>query len=291
MHNGIIVGGVPRLLFNKETGCSLAGWFLFLSAASLYCLAYNQLVLISPASFIDSFLWTLREYAGWLLVTPALFSGLHKIHRSQNRDLLQHYGLLGLVSLAISLSIRLVLGDQEHQSTLARLVDVLPSQLSVLCLLVALWHLFFRTAVPRHISQNALSELPNNLAINLPGNQSTSANDYYQENLRVMKGNGEALISWASVDFISAAGNYMELNCGAEKYLLRITLKELEQQLPAGKFIRVHRSHIVNVAAIYRVNTQNGSSLVELRNHHLVPLSKGYKTALDAIPFVPLSSQ
>ena len=261
---------LPRFLLNREIGLSIVGWMLFLAGASVYCLVYNQLVLVSPSSFMNSFLWSLREYAVWLVITPVLFSGLRRIHNQTTPRVVQGYSALAGTALLVALALHMILDThtQYSHSTLANLVDLFPSQLSVLCLLVALWHLFFRTARPTPISAS----------------EPTNTHNSDQGTVRVMKGNRDLLISWASVDFISAAGNYMELSCGTEKYLLRITLKELEQQLPAQQFIRVHRSHIVNIAAIERINTHSGNSVVELRNHHIVPLSKGYKPALDVIP-------
>lgn len=267
MYQGLITGVIPRVLVNKEMVCSLVGWAIFLAAASVYCLAYNQFVLISPASFIDSFLWSLREYTALLLVTPLLFYGLRRVHRGNLQSLTKPYALLGLSYLLITLGIRLVVGHSEHSPLLARLVYVLPSHFYALGALTLLWHLFFRPA--RQIE---------------PQQQTAQACD----KVRVMKGNGEALISWAAVDFISAAGNYMELHCGAEQYLLRMPLKELEQLLPSQSFLRVHRSHIVNIEAIARIGTHPaGNGFIELRNRQQVPLSKGYKAALERLVPIP----
>lgn len=273
MLNPQITHNLPRLFFNREIGLSMVSWILFLTGAALYCLVYNQVVLVSPASFMNSFLWSLREYAVWLVITPLLFLSLHRIHTKANALVITYYCLLIGVTLFVVLALRMSVDtvNANQQTTIANLINLFPSQLSVLSLLIALWHLFFR---------------PTN-----PSQETSSTSDNYCDQVRVMKGNGEALISWASVDFISAAGNYMELSCGAEKYLLRITLKDLEQQLPAQQFVRVHRSHIVNVAAIRRIGSQAaGNGFIELRNNHLVPLSKGYKATLNDIRFVPNSS-
>lgn len=273
MLNAQIVQIMPRLLFNREIGLSMAGWILFLAGAALYCLVYNQLVLVSPTSFMNSFLWSLQEYAVWLVITPVLFLSLRRIHSKTNASLIQRYSLLIGVALFVALALRIGLDtpNLNRHSVTANLVNLFPSQMSVLSLLIALWHLFFR---PTNNVQETITK-PDN----------------YCDMVQVMKGKGETMISWASVDFISAAGNYMELSCGAEKYLLRVTLKELEQQLPNQQFVRVHRSHIVNIAAIRRIGSQTaGNGFIELRNNHLVPLSKGYKQTLSTIQFVPDSS-
>lgn len=264
MSNLYVFAAITRSLFNRELGCSIAGWMLFLIASSLYCLVFNQVVLVSPSSLMSSFLWTFNKYSFWLLLTPALFYGLRQVHSKPNSPLFLSYSLLGLgVLLSASILEGQFIGNpQDPRTATAKLVEIFPSQLSILCLLIALWHLFFRDS---------------------SGEKTSSIQpEHASDSVRVMKGSGEMVVTWASVDFISAAGNYMELSCGAEKYLLRVTLKDLEQQLPEHRFIRVHRSHIVNLDAVLRIGSQQGSSFVELRNHQIVPLSKSYKPGLEA---------
>jgi two-component system LytT family response regulator len=49
------------------------------------------------------------------------------------------------------------------------------------------------------------------------------------------------------IDWLEAEGNYVRLHAGKESYLLRDTISALESQLDPKKFIRVHRSAIVNM--------------------------------------------
>ena len=73
----------PRFLWDKEIGLSFVGWGAFLTCAALYCIVYNQLVLISPTTFLTSFIWSLKEYAPWLVITPLLIAQLRRIHQSK----------------------------------------------------------------------------------------------------------------------------------------------------------------------------------------------------------------
>ena len=53
--------------------------------------------------------------------------------------------------------------------------------------------------------------------------------------------------------WIEALGDYLTVHTWTEKYILHITLKAIESKLPSSKFVRVHRSHIVqvdNIAAV-----------------------------------------
>lgn len=52
------------------------------------------------------------------------------------------------------------------------------------------------------------------------------------------------------VDWIEADGNYAVLHSGKVRYLVRETMTFLEANLPAGKFLRVSRSVIVNLERV-----------------------------------------
>src|SRR6266576_2763237 len=67
----------------------------------------------------------------------------------------------------------------------------------------------------------------------------------------VIKMNGHVFFMKAEeIDWLEAEGNYVRLHSGKESYLLRDTISALESQLDPKKFIRVHRSAIVNIDRI-----------------------------------------
>jgi two-component system LytT family response regulator len=51
----------------------------------------------------------------------------------------------------------------------------------------------------------------------------------------------------ADVQWIEAEGDYVALHDGEDAHLVRKTMKELEETLDGDRFLRVHRSYIVNV--------------------------------------------
>lgn len=287
----------PRLLLDKEIGLSFIGWGIFLTCAALYCIVYNQLVLISPTTFLSSFIWSLKEYAPWLVITPVLIAQLRRIHQGKGSHFIFLYAALMITTLSAALVARVGMDIflNPQRDVFASAVDFFPSQVSVLGFVVIIWKLLLRPikntnehTTKQSDSQKMSTQVADRTIASTPAETPTARQD---NSVLVMKGNGERLIKWDSVDFISAAGNYMELTCAAEKYLLRVSMKQLEQRLPAGCFIRIHRSHIVNIAAIDRIIAQPaGNGTVALRNAHLLPLSKGYKQALNAYKFVTHSS-
>ncbi|MDZ4263224.1 MAG: LytTR family DNA-binding domain-containing protein [Pseudomonadota bacterium] len=283
----------PRLLLDKEIGLSCVGWGVFLTCAALYCIVYNQLVLISPTTFLSSFIWGLKEYAPWLVITPLLTAQLRRIHQHRGSRFTFLYAGLMITTLSAALISRAFLDIllNPQRDFVASTVDFFPGQLSVLGFIVIIWELLLRPT--KHSIEHPDSQKTSTQAADrpIPSTPTETPTTRQEDSILVIKGNGERLIKWDSVDFISAAGNYMELTCGNEKYLLRVSMKQLEQSLPAGCFIRIHRSHIVNIAAIDRIIAQPaGNGAVALRNAHLLPLSKGYKQALNAYKFVTHSS-
>ena len=57
------------------------------------------------------------------------------------------------------------------------------------------------------------------------------------------------------IDWIEAAGNYVSLHVGDKSYLLRESMRGIEEQLDPGRFLRVHRSAIVHMNRVREVQT------------------------------------
>lgn len=91
-------------------------------------------------------------------------------------------------------------------------------------------------------------------------------------------------VSYADVDWIEAAGNYIRLHAGGQSHLVRATMHGLEETLAGSPFVRIHRSTIVNVERIRELRpTFAGDYVVILRNDERLTLSRTYRAALDRI--------
>ena len=94
----------------------------------------------------------------------------------------------------------------------------------------------------------------------------------------VRKGERFDLVSVMSVDWIEAANNYAVLHCGAVDHVFGETLASLETRLDPAKFVRVHRSTIVNAARIVAVHTMIGGVYeLELRGGTRVKTGRQYR--------------
>ncbi len=89
-------------------------------------------------------------------------------------------------------------------------------------------------------------------------------------------------ISFAEIDWIESAGNYVLLHCGEKSYMLRSTMKSVEEKLANAQFVRVHRTSIVNTKKIKAIQTtRRGGGFVNLSSGHSVQLSRHYRNNLD----------
>lgn len=89
------------------------------------------------------------------------------------------------------------------------------------------------------------------------------------------------LVPAEDVGWISAAGNYVELHIGRESHLVRGSLQDVEARLDPARFVRVHRSTIVNVARIREMQPwAHGDMLLVLDDGSEVRLSRRYRAGL-----------
>ncbi|HEY9232711.1 MAG TPA: LytTR family DNA-binding domain-containing protein [Blastocatellia bacterium] len=93
----------------------------------------------------------------------------------------------------------------------------------------------------------------------------------------VIKAGGRAFfIKTEEIDWIEAEGKYVRLHVGRESYLVREAISQIEAQLDAKRFLRIHRSTIVNLDRVrelqpwfhndYRVILRDGTELMLSRS-------------------------
>ncbi len=83
------------------------------------------------------------------------------------------------------------------------------------------------------------------------------------------------------IDWIESAGNYVSITSGREKHLLRERMNQLETRLNPEKFVRIHRSTIVNIDRIKEMHPLfNGDQRVILRDGTELTLSRTYRERL-----------
>ena len=92
--------------------------------------------------------------------------------------------------------------------------------------------------------------------------------------LVVQTGSGEAILRQDEITCLSAARNYVSIYTKEHEYVLRSPLAELEARLADGPFLRVHRSHVVNLDALAEIRTVDGNAEAVLKDGRRVPVSR-----------------
>ncbi|MGJ7605574.1 LytTR family DNA-binding domain-containing protein [Variovorax sp. LT1R20] len=101
------------------------------------------------------------------------------------------------------------------------------------------------------------------------------------ERFLVRKLRREFLIAATDIDWLQAEGNYVGLHVNGHDYLLRATLTDFLTQLDPARFVRVHRSHAVNLARIKEIEPlDGGDARLHMHDGTTVPCSRRYRDAL-----------
>jgi two-component system LytT family response regulator len=86
------------------------------------------------------------------------------------------------------------------------------------------------------------------------------------------------------IDWIEAADYYVKLHVGRKSHLLRETMSELEAKLDPEKFLRIHRSSIVNLDRVKEMHLHfNGEYLVILHDGTELKLSRSRREQLQQL--------
>ena len=74
---------------------------------------------------------------------------------------------------------------------------------------------------------------------------------------------------------IEAKGDYINIKTDSKNYIVHSTLKKIEEKLPKSKFLRIHRSYIINVSEI--IDIEDNSVLIR---QNVIPVSRSNKSEL-----------
>lgn len=108
------------------------------------------------------------------------------------------------------------------------------------------------------------------------------AGSHYPEKIAIKDSGKITLVPAREIDWIDAAGDYMCVHAKGETHVMRITMKELEQQLNPNVFQRIHRSTIVNLSRVREICAHiNGEYHLVLNNGERLKMSRSYKNKVQ----------
>lgn len=103
------------------------------------------------------------------------------------------------------------------------------------------------------------------------------------ERFLVRKLGREFLIAANDIEWLQAAGNYVNLRVRGHDYPLRSTIAGIEARLDPDLFARVHRSYIVNLERIVSIEPlDTGDARLHLHDGGALPCSRRYRDTLKA---------
>jgi DNA-binding LytR/AlgR family response regulator len=117
-------------------------------------------------------------------------------------------------------------------------------------------------AVTRYLAENAPKPLP----------ESEQDDSGIKDSLFVRSDRKMVRVILSEIDYIESISDYIRIHLKGKKIVTRETLTGIEQKLPGNKFLRIHRSFIVNIDAVDSFTNE----YAEIGSEQL-PVSRGYR--------------
>ena len=91
----------------------------------------------------------------------------------------------------------------------------------------------------------------------------------------------EFLLAANDIEFLQASGNYINLRVRGRDYPLRATMAGIEPRLDPGRFLRVHRSYMINLNCLAEIEPlETGDARLLMTDGTRLPCSRRYRAAL-----------
>jgi two-component system, LytTR family, response regulator len=104
------------------------------------------------------------------------------------------------------------------------------------------------------------------------------------DRLAVRSGERTVFVRFDDIDWIDVEGDYARVHAGQDTHLLRETLGDLERRLPPSRFIRIHRSFIVQADRIQSVQPWfKGDYVIMLRDGTRLQSGRTYRQRVQSL--------
>jgi len=101
-----------------------------------------------------------------------------------------------------------------------------------------------------------------------------------RQRILVPTSTGGLILDAAEIDWIEADDYYAAIHSGRKRHLIRESLTSLEQRLDGARFLRTHRSAIVNVDRVRELKSEAGITWLLLRDGTRVPVGRRRREAV-----------
>lgn len=223
----------------------------------------------------------LRAHPGWCIVAQAR-NGLEALQLAKEHEpdlllldvqmpKLDGFEVLGLLAPEIAVIFTTAFDEYAVRAFEVHAVDYLLKPFSAERLAQALTRAEKRLGERRNLAAPELAR-----AARSPGS--------YLERLVIREGAELRIITTAAIDFVRGQDDYVEVFHDARSSLTQQTLQSLEGSLDPQSFVRVHRSYLLNVSRVARIEPWgHGSKMAILHDGRNVPISRSGEARLRAV--------
>jgi two-component system LytT family response regulator len=223
----------------------------------------------------------LRAHPGWTPVAQAK-NGLEAVQlvKEHAPDLLlldvqmpklDGFEVLGLLAPETAVIFTTAFDEYAIRAFEVHAVDYLLKPFSAERFAQALERAELRLGTPRSVAAPVLA-------------QTARGPDSYLERLVIRDGAEIVIIPIDTVDYVQGQDDYVEVFHGGRSSLTQQTLQSLEASLDPRHFVRVHRSYVLNVRRVARLEPWgHGSKLAVLHDGRTVPVSRSGEARLKAV--------
>lgn len=217
---------------------------------------------------------------GMLLVIAIRSSNYVKLDKYQR---LVNYITLGFLYVALwtglSYLLSLLIFGREHGEEIRTMIP-LTALIGLLIYLIHLLIIHFHMLRKEGEAETDDNEVENEQSdlLEVHGNENGNGEETL-ERVAVKTGQKIHVILVPDIVYIQSDGDYVQIVTGQARYLKEETMKYFEASLPRSKFVRVHRSYIVNVEKILRIELyEKQNQMLTLKNGDQIRASvSGYK--------------
>ena len=103
------------------------------------------------------------------------------------------------------------------------------------------------------------------------------------ERIMLRSGGKVMLFNADEIDWIEASANYIRIHAGGRECVVRETMYGIERKLPPGRFVRIHRSIIVNVGRIRQVEPGSSEYILQMHDGKELPIGRSHRAHVDAV--------
>lgn len=271
-------------------GKKIRTYLILIAVAISIIVCINQYILfrIYPSSFgnwaYDSLFYTISIIL-WAIILPLVYHLVIKI-RSKNKILA--FSKFLLFSAAISLAHQ-ILANLVYYLLIYFDVENLINQefvsqfntLVVSGLFIRMIEAVVITIMFYGVANNEM-QLRSLLGTHWPQlyDRITNSENYYKVIFLKDKGTTIA-VNLQKVIWFESAGNYVQIHMKEKKYMHRLTMSKLCDKLDPNRFLRVHRSSIINLSYVHQVDyTKNGEYCISLINNVQINSSRNFREGI-----------